>query len=164
MKDLFEGLDTTPQKSQETAHAADIMNRASSGYLSGKLIGLVAEGWLDQKDAYIALRMMRDACDSAMQILNEDCRAEFVSLPKDQPHAFGDYQAEVRNSAGRWSFTDDEYKAQKARLKEMEEQRKSAYHGLQNGSVVYDSNTGAEIPPANYTAGKETIYLTRRKK
>lgn len=71
---------------------------------------------------------------------------------------------EARSSAGRWKFPDDGHAALKKQLKEAEELRKQAHKLHLKGSEVIDPETGEIVPPADYTPGKESIYISKARK
>jgi aspartyl-tRNA synthetase len=76
----------------------------------------------------------------------------------------GDVVIEARSSAGRWKFTDDAHAALKQQLKDAEELRKQAHKLHLKGSEVIDPETGEIVPPADYTPGKETIFISKARK
>jgi hypothetical protein len=76
----------------------------------------------------------------------------------------GDIVVEARSSAGRWKFTDDAHAALKQQLKDAEELRKQAHKLHLKGSEVIDPETGEIVPPADYTPGKESIYISKARK
>jgi len=76
----------------------------------------------------------------------------------------GDIVVESRSSAGRWKFTDEGHAALKQQLKDAEELRKQAHKLHLKGSEVIDPDTGEIVPPADYTPGKETIFISKARK
>ena len=76
----------------------------------------------------------------------------------------GDIVVEARSSAGRWKFTDDAHAALKQQLKDAEELRKQAHKLHLKGSEVIDPETGEIVPPADYTPGKESIFISKARK
>jgi|DEB0MinimDraft_10_1074344.scaffolds.fasta_scaffold113718_2 hypothetical protein len=76
----------------------------------------------------------------------------------------GDIVIESRSSAGRWKFTDDAHAALKQQLKDAEELRKQAHKLHLKGSEVIDPETGEIVPPADYTPGKESIFISKARK
>jgi len=76
----------------------------------------------------------------------------------------GNLIIEARSSAGRWKFTDDGHAALKQQLKDAEELRKQAHKLHLKGSEVIDPETGEIVPPADYTPGKETIFISKARK
>jgi hypothetical protein len=76
----------------------------------------------------------------------------------------GDIVIESRSSAGRWKFTDDAHAELKQQLKDAEELRKQAHKLHLKGSEVIDPDTGEIVPPADYTPGKESIFISKARK
>ena len=76
----------------------------------------------------------------------------------------GDIVVESRSSAGRWKFTDEGHAALKQQLKDAEELRKQAHKLHLKGSEVIDPETGEIVPPADYTPGKESIFISKARK
>ena len=76
----------------------------------------------------------------------------------------GDIVVEARSSAGRWKFPDEGHAALTQQLKDAEELRKQAHKLHLKGSEVIDPETGEIVPPADYTPGKESIFISKARK
>jgi len=69
---------------------------------------------------------------------------------------------EVRPSAGRWDFSNNpDWNRAKDAIKEIEEAAKSAYKEWEKGRRMV-SEDGEVITPAEYKAGKETVFFSRK--
>lgn len=121
------------------------------------ILKAVDEGWVSASDAFAFFVVIERNVSKAKATIQE--RAMDI-LP---PEGVEMYQLkfEKRNSAGRWSFGDPEYRAAKGRLKEMEELRKQSHKLAKMGSTILDPETGEIVPPAQFKEGKETIYVSK---
>jgi hypothetical protein len=69
---------------------------------------------------------------------------------------------EVRPSAGRWDFSNNpDWNRAKDAIKEIEDAAKSAYKEWEKGRRMV-TDDGEVIAPAEYKAGKETIFFSRK--
>jgi hypothetical protein len=69
---------------------------------------------------------------------------------------------EVRPSAGRWDFSNNpDWNRAKDAIKEIEDAAKSAYKEWGKGRRMV-TDDGEVIAPAEYKAGKETIFFSRK--
>ena len=122
----------------------------------------VEEGNMSALTAYMACRVIEKDVKECMK------QIEPLALGELSDHngklEQGDIVIEARSSAGRWKFTDDAHAELKQQLKDAEELRKQAHKLHLKGSEVIDPETGEIVPPADYTPGKESIFISKARK
>jgi len=153
-------LNTIAGDEQGIKAKSDLQSVNAFPSLISSIVDAVKDGWLDPSDAFISFRNAEKILKSAMTSINEDV---IDQIDTGQPVEIGDQKLEVRNGAGRWTFTDDAHNDLKVKLKAMEDDRKKAYKMHLNGQVMVNSMTGEIIPPAEFTPGKRTIFLSKKK-
>ena len=127
-----------------------------------EMVMKVEEGRMSALTAYLSCRVVEKDIKECMKQIEPLALQELSSyngrIEKD------DIVIEARSSAGRWKFTDEGHAALKQQLKDAEELRKQAHKLHLKGSEVIDPETGEIVPPADYTPGKETIFISKARK
>ena len=119
----------------------------------------VEEGNKSALEVLVELKRVEKELAAAKKQIEEAAYQEILDYPKSKAEAFGAV-LELRSTAGRWSFDKvQEYATAKAQLKAVEEAAKEAYKAAQKGRVMYDEE-GVEIVPAEFTPGKDAIFIT----
>ncbi len=139
---------------------SDLQSVNTLSSLITNIVNAVEDGWLDPSDAFISFRNAEKLIKGAMTMINDQV---IDQIDTGQPVEIGDQKLEVRNGAGRWTFTDDDHNDLKVKLKAMEDDRKQAYKMHLNGQVMVNQMTGEIIPPAEFTPGKRTIFMSKKK-
>ena len=153
-------LNTIAGDEQGIKAKSDLQSVNAFPSLISSIVDAVKDGWLDPSDAFISFRNAEKLIKGAMTMINDQV---IDQIDTGQPVEIGDQKLEVRNGAGRWTFTDDAHNDLKVKLKAMEDDRKKAYKMHLNGQVMVNSMTGEIIPPAEFTPGKRTIFLSKKK-
>lgn len=126
-----------------------------------QMVSQVNEGWVDAHRVWLALRGLAETAKAAADSLIDQTIAEVHEHGGSLQ--IGDKLLTIRSSAGRWKYTDEDYLELAKSLKEAEEIRKSAYALGQKGQIAFDESTGLQLPVAEYTPGKETVFLSNAK-
>ena len=127
-----------------------------------EMVMQVEDGNMSAMTAYLSCRVVENDIKECMKQIEPLALQELSSfngrIEKE------DIVIEARSSAGRWKFTDDGHAALKQQLKDAEELRKQAHKLHLKGSEVIDPETGEIVPPADYTPGKESIFISKARK
>lgn len=118
------------------------------------------EGTQAPLEAYLYLKKVKELTESIM----EGCKQEAIRELQGKGGKFEDEQivVEVRNSAGRWDFkNNDEWRLLKSKLQVVEEQCKMAYKCWEKGNSLIDETTGEIVQAASYKSGEETLFVSK---
>jgi uncharacterized coiled-coil DUF342 family protein len=126
------------------------------------IVARIEEGNNDALPAFISFRQIEKVVKDCMKQI-EDQALDELGYHNGKLEQDG-MVIEARSSAGRWKFTDEGHAHLKQQLKDAEELRKQAHKLHLKGSEVIDPETGEIVPPADYTPGKETIYISKARK
>lgn len=126
------------------------------------MVNEIEEGNESALQAFLSFRNIEKVAKDCMK------QIEHLALEELSDHngrlEQGDIVVESRSSAGRWKFTDEGHAALNQQLKDAEELRKQAHKLHLKGSEVIDPDTGEIVPPADYTPGKESIFISKARK
>lgn len=141
-------------KEEANKGTLEVFNKADN------IVELVKEGFLKATNAFMLLKKI----EAKAKILRE----EIAELTKEELSQIGEEgklykieggSLELRNSAGRWDFSNNEEIVRKEEeLKELKERSKSAYKMSLKGSILVTED-GEEVTPAIFKGGKETIVV-----
>ena len=129
-----------------------------------EMVMKVEEGVMSALTAYLSCRVIEKDVKECMKQIEPLALQELWLTSYNGRLEQGDIVVEARSSAGRWKFTDDAHAALKQQLKDAEELRKQAHKLHLKGSEVIDPETGEIVPPADYTPGKESIFISKARK
>jgi len=116
-------------------------------------------GHMDALKAFIELKASAKLMADALKQIEELAIDELRNYPKGKAEMLGAV-AEIRNTAGRYSFKHvDEWNNAKAIISQVETDAKEAFKLRLKGQTLYDAD-GVEITPADFTEGKETVFVT----
>ena len=119
----------------------------------------VEDGNADALKAFINLKAVATTITQALKQIEDAAMEELLNYPKGKAELEG-AKVEVRSSAGRWDFKGiQEWISVNHTLKNIEADAKEAARLAERGKIMYDED-GVEVQPAEFTAGKETIYVT----
>ena len=122
----------------------------------------VEDGDLDPLKVLVEIKKLENELKAVKHQISEAAYEEIQNYPKCKAEAFGAV-IELRSSAGRWDFKGlSHWSEKKKELSAIESEAKDAYKASLKGQVVYDSE-GVEVEKAEYTEGKETLYITLSK-
>jgi len=122
----------------------------------------VEVGNTDALKAFIHLKAIAATVAQALKQIEEAAMEELLNYPKGKAELEG-AKVEVRSSAGRWDFKAIQDWAQaNSKIKAIEADAKEAAKLAERGKVMYDED-GVEVQPADFTPGKETIFVTLSK-
>lgn len=117
-------------------------------------------GWIDPESAYVVTKRCSDILEAARKAITPQT---VQKLETEGKITIAGYVLSMRKGAGRYEYTDPEYKKLKEQVKLAEEQRKSAYKMALSGGVFVIEETGEVIPPAVYNEGADTVTMTKAK-
>ena len=119
----------------------------------------VEDGNADALKAFIHLKAIAATVAQALKQIEEAAMEELNNYPKGKAELEG-AKVEARATAGRWDFKGiQEWISVNHTLKNIEADAKEAAKLAERGKVMYDED-GVEVQPAEFTAGKETIFVT----
>jgi len=119
----------------------------------------VEDGNADALRAYINLKAVAATVAQALKQIEEAAMEELLNYPKGKAELEG-AKVEARATAGRWDFKGiQEWISVNHTLKGIEADAKEAAKLAERGKVMYDED-GVEVKPAEFTPGKEAIFVT----
>ena len=119
----------------------------------------IEDGFRDSLPIIIKWRRMQKMLEEAIEQVKETAMVELSRYPKSTTEIDG-AKLEVRATAGRWDFKNiAEWDCIEADKKEIEARAKQAYQMKSKGMEAIDETTGEVIEAADYTAGKDTIFI-----
>lgn len=119
----------------------------------------IEEGYRDALPVIVKWRKMQRILEEAIEQIKEKAMDELSNYPKSTAEIDG-AKLEVRATAGRWNFKEiGEWSELEKKRKEIEEQAKEAYKLKMKGIEAFDNETGELLEAADYTAGKDTIFI-----
>ena len=119
----------------------------------------IEDGYRDALPVIVKWRKMQRLLEEAIEQIKEKAMDELSNYPKSTAEIDG-AKLEVRATAGRWNFKEiGEWSKLERKRKEIEEQAKEAYKLKIKGIEAFDNETGELLEAADYTAGKDTIFI-----
>jgi hypothetical protein len=121
----------------------------------------VEGGSITPLKALVELRKTKDLIESALKQIEDYAIAELFNYDHKTTTVDG-VKLELRSSAGRWDYSGvPYYESAKEALKRAEEKAKTAYSLVtKSGALPIDGETGEVIAAAQYTPGKDTIFVS----
>ena len=120
----------------------------------------IEEGYRDALPVIVKWRRMQKLLDEAINQIKEKAIDELSNYPKSTAEING-AKLEVRATAGRWNYKDIiQWAELDAQRKQIEEKAKQAYNLKMKGIEAFDEETGELIESADYTPGKDTIFIS----
>jgi hypothetical protein len=120
----------------------------------------IEEGYRDALPVIVKWRRMQKLLDEAINQIKEKAIDELSNYPKSTAEING-AKLEVRATAGRWNYKDiSQWAELDAQRKQIEEKAKQAYNLKMKGIEAFDEETGELIESADYTPGKDTIFIS----
>lgn len=119
----------------------------------------VEDGNADALKAFISLKAVAATITQALKQIEDAAMEELLNYPKGKAELEG-AKVEARATAGRWDFKGiQEWISVNHTLKGIEADAKEAAKLAERGKILYDED-GVEVQPAEFTPGKETIFVT----
>jgi hypothetical protein len=123
-----------------------------------RIVAEAEDGVTDPLMSFIALKQIDDVLQASIKQLHPLAMEEAEKYGEKTFNAFGATITRKAN-AGRWSFEECSYVAQKKdELKQMEDLAKQAYQAAQKGKMMVDDQ-GEVIAPAMYKHGADNISI-----
>jgi hypothetical protein len=130
-----------------------------------KIVESVEGGSLSPLEGLVQLRKAKDVLEDAIKQIEEHAITELSNYDHKRAEIDG-VKLELRSSAGRWDYSGvPYYESAKEALKRAEEKAKTAYNLVtKSGVLPVDGETGEVIAAAQYTQGRDTIFVSLVKK